>query len=52
MQWMRAEFEIPADRGYVLGDLFVRGIPLEFGGQLAGLFSLIVNLFIYYLIIH
>jgi hypothetical protein len=40
MQWMRAEFEIPADKGYVLGDLFVREIPLEFGGQLAGLFSL------------
>lgn len=38
--WMRAEFEIPEDKGYVLGDLFVRGIPLEFGGQLADLVSI------------
>lgn len=38
--WMRAEFEIPADKGYVLGDLFVRGTPLEFGGQLADFISI------------
>jgi hypothetical protein len=37
---MRAEFEIPADKGYVLGDLFVRGIPLEFGGQLADIITI------------
>jgi len=33
--YMRAVFEVPADKGYVLGDLTVKGIPLEFGGQLA-----------------
>jgi len=38
--WMRAEFEIPEDRGYVLGDLFVRGNLLEFGGQLADIINI------------
>ena len=33
---MRAEFEVPDGHGYLLGDLRVRGIPLDFGGQLAG----------------
>ena len=33
---MRAEFEVPEDKGYVLGDLTVQGLPLQYGGQLAG----------------
>lgn len=34
---MRAEFEVPSTKDYVLGDLTVKGLPLEYGGQLAGL---------------
>ncbi|KAJ7084936.1 hypothetical protein C8R44DRAFT_753015 [Mycena epipterygia] len=33
--YMRAEFEVPADKGYVVGDLLVNGTPLEYGAQLA-----------------
>ena len=33
---MRGEFEVPEGKGYVLGDLFVRGKPLKYGAQLAG----------------
>jgi hypothetical protein len=35
---MRAMFEVPKEKPYVLGDLTVKGVPLEFGGQLAGLY--------------
>ncbi|KAF9459691.1 hypothetical protein BDZ94DRAFT_1239063 [Collybia nuda] len=34
-KYMRAEFEIPKDKGYVLGDITVNGKPLQYGGQLA-----------------
>jgi len=33
--YMRGEFEVPADRGYVVGDLLVNGVPLNYGAQLA-----------------
>jgi hypothetical protein len=33
--YMRAEFEVPSTKDYVLGDLTVKGLPLEYGGQLA-----------------
>lgn len=35
-QYMRAEFEVPEGKGYVLGDLKVNKKPLQYGGQLAG----------------
>ncbi|PPQ95706.1 hypothetical protein CVT25_000785 [Psilocybe cyanescens] len=38
--YMRAEFEVPEDKPYVLGDLLVKGIPLDFGGQLADYISI------------
>lgn len=34
---MRAEFEVPDDKEYVLGDLLVNGKSLDYGGQIAGL---------------
>ncbi|KAF5366653.1 hypothetical protein D9757_012765 [Collybiopsis confluens] len=33
--FVRGEFEVPPEKGYVVGDMFVRNVPLEFGGQLA-----------------
>lgn len=33
---MRGEFEVPAEKGYVVGDLLVNGRPLKYGAQLAG----------------
>jgi len=30
---MRATFEVPADRGFVLGDLKYKNVPFEFGSQ-------------------
>ncbi|KAH9477702.1 hypothetical protein JR316_0009928 [Psilocybe cubensis] len=38
--YMRAEFEVPSDKPYVLGDLLVKGVALEFGGQLADFISI------------
>ncbi|KAH7322230.1 hypothetical protein B0J17DRAFT_684048 [Rhizoctonia solani] len=35
----RLEFEVPEGKGFVLGDLSVRGEPLRFGSQLADLIS-------------
>ena len=32
---LRARFEVPASRGYVVGDIEIGGRPIEFGGQLA-----------------
>jgi hypothetical protein len=32
---LRARFEVPAQRGYVVGDIAVGGRPIEFGGQIA-----------------
>lgn len=33
---MRGEFEVPEGKGYVLGDLIVKGKPLNWGSQIAG----------------
>lgn len=32
---LRARFEVPASRGYVVGDIVLGGRPIEFGGQVA-----------------
>jgi hypothetical protein len=40
LQYMRAEFEVPAEKGYLLGDLLVNGKPLKYGAQMAGKFYL------------
>ncbi|KAH8105185.1 hypothetical protein BXZ70DRAFT_904420 [Cristinia sonorae] len=40
---VRGEFEVPADKGYVLGDLLVRNVPLEFGGQIADLVKISIK---------
>ncbi len=32
---LRARFEVPANRGYVVGDIELAGRPIEFGGQIA-----------------
>ena len=32
---LRARFEVPASRGYVVGDIELGGRPIEFGGQVA-----------------
>lgn len=32
---LRARFEVPASRGYVVGDILLGGRPIEFGGQIA-----------------
>jgi hypothetical protein len=32
---LRARFEVPASRGYVVGDIEIGGRPIEFGGQVA-----------------
>lgn len=32
---VRATFEVPKDRGYAVGDITIRGRPIEFGAQLA-----------------
>jgi hypothetical protein len=41
---LRLELEVPSGEGIVLGDLFVDGSPLRYGGQLAQLLS--VHLFV------
>ena len=41
---LRLELEVPAGEGIVLGDLFVDGNPLKYGGQLAQVLS--VHLFV------
>jgi len=33
--YMRGEFEVPAGKGYSLGDLTVNGAPLQYGGQIS-----------------
>jgi len=38
--YMRAVFEVPEGRDYVLGDLLVDGIPLKWGGQIADLIKI------------
>jgi hypothetical protein len=32
---LRARFEVPASRGYAVGDILLGGRPIEFGGQIA-----------------
>jgi len=32
---VRAAYEVPEDRGYVVGDITIGGQPIDFGGQLA-----------------
>jgi hypothetical protein len=32
---LRARFEVPRNRGYVVGDITIGGRPIEFGGQIA-----------------
>jgi hypothetical protein len=32
---VRAVYEVPADRGYVVGDITITGKPIEFGAQIA-----------------
>lgn len=32
---LRARFEVPANRGYVVGDIEIGGRPIQFGGQVA-----------------
>ena len=32
---VRAVFEVPAERGYSVGDIMIDGRPIEFGGQIA-----------------
>ncbi len=32
---VRARFEVPANRGYLVGDIEIDGRPVEFGGQIA-----------------
>ncbi|MEX1140706.1 MAG: hypothetical protein WD399_05155 [Thermoleophilaceae bacterium] len=34
-QALRARFEVPASKGYVIGDIEIGGRPIEFGGQVA-----------------
>ncbi|KAH8105194.1 hypothetical protein BXZ70DRAFT_510157 [Cristinia sonorae] len=40
---VRGEFEVPADKGYVVGDLLVRNVPLDFGAQLADLIKISIR---------
>jgi hypothetical protein len=32
---LRARFEVPRNRDYVVGDITIGGRPIEFGGQIA-----------------
>ncbi|KAF5378429.1 hypothetical protein D9757_011157 [Collybiopsis confluens] len=41
--FVRGEFEVPPGKGYVVGDMFVRNVPLEFGGQLADLIKISIR---------
>jgi len=41
--YVRGEFEVPSEKGYVLGDLLVRNTPLKFGGQLADVINVSVR---------
>lgn len=40
---LRARFEVPAQRGYVVGDLKIGGQPIEFGAQVADRVRVWVN---------
>jgi hypothetical protein len=33
-------FEVPADKGYVVGDITINGAPIEFGAQIADFVSI------------
>lgn len=32
---LRAVFEVPADKGFTVGDILIGGVPIEFGAQIA-----------------
>lgn len=39
-RWMRGVYEVPAEKGYVVGDITVAGQPIEFGGQIGDFVSI------------
>jgi hypothetical protein len=40
---VRAVYEVPRDRGYVVGDIEIGGRPIEFGGQIADRVSVSIS---------
>ncbi|TFK70988.1 hypothetical protein BDN72DRAFT_856505 [Pluteus cervinus] len=40
---MRGEFEVPEEKGYLVGDLFVNDTSLDFGAQLADIISISIT---------
>lgn len=37
--WVRGVFEVPATKSYIIGDIKIRGVPIEFGAQVADFVS-------------